>query len=96
MRQAIRSLGPKTTLRELSLPDLWVRYNGAHLQLQATEDYLDDGLAEPPAFSPPGDFDDGALGTCPSASSRSSVLGLAEGLGSTKQRHIRHNILISI
>ncbi len=35
-------------------------------------------------------------GACPLASARSSVSGLAEGLGSAKQRHIRHNILMSI
>ena len=33
---------------------------------------------------------------CSLASARSSALGLAEGLGSAKQRHIRHNILMSI
>ena len=35
-------------------------------------------------------------GACPLASARSSVSGLVEGLGSAKQRHIRHNILMSI
>ena len=33
---------------------------------------------------------------CPLASAGSFVSGLAEGLGSAKQRHIRHNILMSI
>jgi len=50
VRRAINSLGPISFYRELSLPDSWVRYYGAHLHIQATEDPRPTAIAAPSQF----------------------------------------------